>query len=32
MIEDKRLEDDVKNLNTMPLQLGAFVFSNCKKL
>ena len=32
MIDDKRLEDDVKKLNTMPLHLGAFVFSNSRRI
>ena len=31
MIDDKGLEDDVKKLNTMPLQLGAFVSSNSNR-
>ena len=31
MIDDKGLEDDVKNLNTTPLHLGAFVLSNSKR-
>ena len=32
MIDDKGLEDQVKKLNTMPLQLGAFVISNSKRI
>ena len=28
MIDDARLEDEIKKLNTMPLHLGAFVLSN----
>ena len=32
MIDDKGLEDEVKKLNTMPLQLGAFVLSNSKRI
>ena len=32
MIDDKRLEDEVKKLNTMPLHLGAFVLSNSKRI
>ena len=28
--DDKKLEDEVKNINTMPLNLGAFVLSNSK--
>ena len=32
MIDDKGLEDEVKNLNTMPLQMGAFVLSNSKRI
>ena len=31
MIDDAGLEDEVKNLNTMPLHLGAFVLSNSKR-
>ena len=31
MIDDAGLEDEVKKLNTMPLQLGAFVLSNSKR-
>ena len=32
MIDDQRLEDEVKYLNTMPLHLGAFVLSNSKRI
>ena len=32
LIDDKRLEDEVKKLNTLPLHLGAFVLSNCKRI
>ena len=32
MIDDKGLEDKVKKLNTMPLQLGTFVLSNSKRI
>ena len=32
MIDDKRLEDEVKKLNTMPLHVGAFVLSNSKRI
>ena len=32
MIDDAGLEDEVKNLNTMPLLLGAFVLSNSKRI
>ena len=32
VIDDKELEDEVKKLNTMPLRLGAFVFSNNKRI
>ena len=32
MIDDAGLEDGVKNLNTMPLHLGAFVLSSSKRL
>ena len=32
MIDDARLEDEVKKLNTMPLHLGAFVLSNSKRI
>ena len=32
MIDDKGLEDEVKNLNTMPLHLGVFVLSNSKRI
>ena len=32
MIDDKGLEDEVKNLKTMPLHLGAFVLSNSKRI
>ena len=32
MIDDAGLEDEVKKLNTMPLHLGAFVLSNCKRI
>ena len=31
-INDPGLEDEVKNLNTMPLHLGAFVLSNSKRI
>ena len=31
MMDDVGLEDEVKKLNTMPLHLGAFVISNCKR-
>ena len=31
-IDDAGLEDEVKKLNTMPLNLGAFVLSNSKKI
>ena len=31
MIDDARLEDAVKKLNTMPLQMGAFILSNIKR-
>ena len=30
MFDDAGLEDEVKNLNTMPLRLFAFVLSNSK--
>ena len=32
MLEDERMEDNVKNLNTMPLHLGGLVISNSKKI
>ena len=32
MIDDPRLEDEIKKLNTMPLHLGAFVLSNSKRI
>ena len=32
MVDDARLEDEVKKLNTMPLHLGAFVLSNSKRI
>ena len=32
MIDDAGLEDQVKNLNTMSLHLGAFVLSNSKRI
>ena len=32
MIDDKGLEDEIKKINTMPLQLGAFVLSNSKRI
>ena len=32
MIDDAGLEDEVKKLNTMPLQLGAFVLSISKRI
>ena len=32
MIDDPGLEEEVKNLNTMPLHLGAFVLSNSKRI
>ena len=32
MRDDAGLEDEVKKVNTMPLQLGAFVLSNSKRL
>ena len=32
MIDDAELEEEVKKLNTMPLHLGAFVFSNSKRI
>ena len=31
IIDDKRLEDEVKKLDTMPLHLGSFVLSNSNK-
>ena len=31
MIDDRGLEDEVRNLNTMPLHLGAFLLSNSKR-
>ena len=30
--DDEGLEDEVKRVNTMPLHLGAFVFSNSKRI
>ena len=32
MIDDKGLEDEIKNMNTMPLLLGDFVLSNSKRI
>ena len=32
MIDDAGLEDEVKKLNTMPLHLRAFVFSNSERI
>ena len=32
MIADKGLEDEIKNINTMPLHLGGFVLSSQKEL
>ena len=32
MVDDAGLEDEVKKLKTMPLHLGAFVISNCKRI
>ena len=32
MKDDVGLEDEVKKVNTMPLQLGAFVLSNSKRI
>ena len=32
MIDDPGLEDEVKNLNTMPLHLGSFILSNSKRI
>ena len=32
MIDGAGLEDEVKKLNTMPLNLGAFVLSNSKRI
>ena len=32
MRDDERLQDEVKNVNTMPLHLGAFVLSNSKRI
>ena len=32
LIDDAGLEDEVKNLNTMPLHLGVFVLSNSKRI
>ena len=32
MKDDEGLEDEVKKVNTMPLQLGAFVLSNSKRI
>ena len=32
MIDDARLEDEVKKINTMPLHLGSFVLSNSKRI
>ena len=31
LVDDRGLEDDVKKLNTMPIQLGSFVMSNSKR-
>ena len=30
--DDVRLQDEVKKVNTLPLQLGAFVLSNSKRI
>ena len=30
--DDERLEDEVKKANTLPLQLAAFIPSNCKRI
>ena len=32
MIDDKKLEDDVKKVNTMPLHRGSFVLSNSRRI
>ena len=32
MIDDAGLEDEVKKLNTMPLQMGAFVLGNSRRI
>ena len=32
MIDDRGLEDEVRNLNTMPLHLGDFLLSNSKRI
>ena len=32
MKDDERLQDEVKNVNTMPLHLGPFVLSNSKRI
>ena len=32
MIDDAGLEDEVKNFNTIPLHVGAFVLSNSKRI
>ena len=32
MIDDARLEDEVKKLNTMPLHLGSFVLNNSRRI
>ena len=32
MIDEVGLEDEVKKLNTMPLHLGSFVLSSCKRI
>ena len=31
LIDDKELEDEVKELNTMPLNHGTFIFSNSER-
>ena len=32
MVDDEELEDEIKNLETVPLHLGAFVLSNSKRI
>ena len=32
LIDDPGLEDEIKKINTMPFQLGAFVLSNSKRI
>ena len=32
MVDDERLEDEIRNLNTMPIYLHAFILPNSQKI